>query len=189
MFKKIIKLIVVFLTGLIIITGLYFSYNWITGNFHTVSAKQAYRSKQLSKKQLEHYIKKYDIKSVLNLRGAEPGIKWYEDETAIGKAYGVEYYDVGISAMVLPEDKNMSEIINILKSAPRPILIHCLGGADRTGLVSAIWKIVIDKESKEEASKQLSVFYGHMPFGKARAMDRWLATHNINSDTDEITKF
>ncbi|MDD5021608.1 MAG: tyrosine-protein phosphatase [Endomicrobiaceae bacterium] len=188
MIKKITKLIILFFTCLIIITGLYFSYNWISGNFHTITIKQAYRSKQLSKKQFEHYIKKYDIKSILNLRGSEPGIQWYEDEIAVSKAYGVEHYDLEIHAMELPDDKDMTEIINILKSAQRPILIHCLGGADRSGLVSAIWKIVIEKESKEKASKQLSVFYGHMPFGRARAMDRWLAKYRIDSDSGKIIK-
>jgi hypothetical protein len=27
-----------------------------------------------------------------------------------------------------------------------------------------------------------------MPFGKARAMDRWLASHKINPDTGKISK-
>lgn len=138
-----------------------------------MTAGKAYRSKQLNKKQFDCYIKKYGIKSILNLRGDEPGAKWYEDEIKISSYYGIKHYDFELPAMFEPEEKDILQIINILKTAPKPILIHCLGGADRSGLISAIWKIVIDKEPKNKASKQLSFWYGHMPFGKATAMDRW----------------
>jgi len=186
MFKRAVKVFLIFVIFLIGISGLYYAYNWFTGNFHTVTANEAYRSKQLNKKQLDCYINKYGIKSILNLRGDEPGAKWYEDEINISSYYGVKHYDFELPAMFEPEGKDMIQIINILKTAPKPILIHCLGGADRSGLVSAIWKIVIDKEPKEKAARQLSIFYGHMPFGKARAMDKWFYSHNIDSQTGNI---
>jgi undecaprenyl-diphosphatase len=138
-----------------------------------VTSGKAYRSKQLNKKQFDCYIKKYGIKSILNLRGDEPGAKWYEDEIKISSYYGIKHYDCELPAMFEPEEKDILRIINILKMAPKPILIHCLAVADRSGLISAIWKIVIDKEPKNKASKQLSFWYGYMPFGKATAMDRW----------------
>lgn len=188
MFKKITKFFILSLSVLFFFAGLYYSYNWFTGNFHTVTAGKAYRSKQLNKKQLEHYIKKYEIKSILNLRGSEPGKEWYENEISVSKACGVKHYDLELPAMFEPADEDIDNVINILKSAPKPVLIHCLGGADRSGLVSAIWKIAIDKEPKHKASKQLSFLYGHMPFGKARAMDRWLLSHDFNYDTGKITK-
>ncbi len=188
MFKHAVKAFLIFVIFIISIFGLYYAYNWFTGNFHVVTANEAYRSKQLNKKQLDCCINKYAIKSILNLRGDEPGAKWYEDEINISSYYGIKHYDFELPAMFEPEEKDMIQIINILKTAPKPMLIHCLGGADRSGLVSAIWKIVIDKESKEKAARQLSIFYGHMPFGKARAMDRWLATRDIDENTCEIKK-
>jgi undecaprenyl-diphosphatase len=188
-FKNIVKIFIVIFSVLVLSLGTYFAYNlMISGNFHTVTLKQAYRSKQLNKNQFEYYIKKYGIKSILNLRGSEQGVEWYEDEMSISRTYNVKHYDLELPAMTEPDAKDIEEIIKILKLAPRPILIHCLGGADRSGLISAIWQIVINKKTKNIASKQLSFWYGHMPFGKARAMDRWLASHRIDSDSGKITR-
>lgn len=188
MLKRITRIVIIILCLMLFITGIYFAYTWLTGNFHTITIGQAYRSRQLDKKKFEHYIQKYNIKSILNLRGDEPGAKWYEDEINISKAYGIMHYDLELPALKEPEDKDIEKIIQFFKSAPKPILIHCLGGSDRSGLIAAIWKIVIEKETKSEADNQLSILYGHMPFGKARAMDRWLASHNIDADNGKITK-
>ena len=38
---------------------------------------------------------------------------------------------------------------------------------------AAMWKLYVDKESMSEARKQLSIFYGHIPFGPTSAMDEF----------------
>lgn len=187
--KKIIKIITVSLCLMLSVTGIYFAYNnWLTGNFHTVTTGQAYRCRQPDKKRLNSYIKKYKIKSILNLRGDEPGAEWYEDEIKVSKENNIIRLDLELPALKEPEDKDIETIIKFLKTAPRPVLIHCLGGSDRSGLISAVWKTVIEKTPRFEAEKQLSILYGHMPFGKARAMDRWFASRKIDSDTGKISK-
>lgn len=40
--------------------------------------------------------------------------------------------------------RESEEIINILKAAERPILLHCRNGADRSGLVSAVYVAAIE---------------------------------------------
>jgi predicted ATPase len=40
-------------------------------------------------------------------------------------------------------------------------------------MAAAIWKVVVDKEPKSVAEKQLSIFYGHLPIGKTTAMDHF----------------
>jgi protein tyrosine/serine phosphatase len=40
-------------------------------------------------------------------------------------------------------------------------LVHCAGGADRTGEASALWVLEIQKKSKKIAKQQLSLKYGH----------------------------
>ena len=82
----------------------------------------------------------------------------------------------------MPKDKDMQTLLDIFKTAPRPVLIHCLGGSDRTGLASTLWKIVINKEDKKKSSKHMMFFYGHMPFGKARVLDKWLWSREISAD-------
>ena len=69
-------------------------------------------------------------------------------------------------------------LIGLQKDAPRPVLIHCKTGADRSGLAAAMWKVVVDKEPKSEAAKELSFWYGHIPIGKTIAMDQFLKNWN-----------
>ncbi|MGO9611667.1 MAG: hypothetical protein ACLPX5_01335 [Dissulfurispiraceae bacterium] len=57
-------------------------------------------------------------------------------------------------------------------------LIHCKTGADRSGLVAAMWKTLIDKEPKDEAARQLSILYGHLSIGDTAAMDDFFEKWN-----------
>ncbi|MGD1076333.1 MAG: tyrosine-protein phosphatase [Thermodesulfovibrionales bacterium] len=147
-------------------------------NFHPIKVGEAYRSAQMDGGGLKFFIDKYHIKSILNLRGAKADEKWYIDEMKVSSKYNVIHYDVSLSAYSEPTLKETEVLMGIFKSAPRPILIHCQAGADRTGLAAAIWKVIIVKEAKMEAGKQLSIFYGHMSLGPASAMDhffeKWL---------------
>ena len=70
--------------------------------------------------------------------------------------------------------KRAAELVAILRTAPRPILIHCRSGADRTGLASVIYLARIAKVDEETAERQLSLRFGHVgiPFlSPAYAMD------------------
>ena len=50
----------------------YFLYMEEQENFHTVREGGAYRSAKLDRDEIEYYIKKYHIKSILNLLGDHP---------------------------------------------------------------------------------------------------------------------
>jgi undecaprenyl-diphosphatase len=143
-------------------------------NFHEVSKGKLYRSRQLNAKKLDFYIHKYGIKTVINLRGSQPDEKWYEEEIAEVKKNEVQHYDFNLSATRYVPHNFLDSIIEIASAAPKPILVHCKAGADRTGLFCAVWQYEIDENQPEIASKQLSLSYGHIPFliwKKTEAMD------------------
>lgn len=168
-----IAIILIFLSGLA-----FYIYIEERGNFHAITHGQAYRSAQLDKDELEYYIKKYNIRSIINLRGDHPNKDWYIEEKQISLKNNLNFYSLRLSSSREPDDEDIDKLINIFKEAPRPVLIHCRAGADRSGLAAAIWKVVIDKEPKSIAKKQLSIFYGHLPFGKTSAMDRFFDKWN-----------
>ena len=150
------------------------------GNFHTITFGEAYRSAQLDNDELAYYIKKYQIKSILNLRGKNPAETWYVDELNFSLKNNVAHYDISLSAYLAPRADDIRNLIDIFKRAPRPLLMHCQAGADRSGLVAAMWKVVVDKESKTEADKQLSILYGHLSIGSASVMDNFFQNWNPN---------
>jgi hypothetical protein len=61
-----------------------------------------------------------------------------------------------------------------MSTLPKPMLIHCWGGADRTGLASALYLYGVKHQGSDQAAEQLSWRYGHLPYlwwSKTRAMD------------------
>jgi protein tyrosine/serine phosphatase len=61
----------------------------------------------------------------------------------------------------------------VLREAPKPLLIHSKSGADRVGLAAAIFQYAIAARTADEAGRQLSIRYGHLPFilQETEAMD------------------
>ncbi len=141
------------------------------GNFHPITPGEAYRSGQLDGDQLAHYVSLYNIKSILNLRGKHSGTDWYEEELAASVKLNLMHYDITLSATHELTGDEARQLVDIFKTAPRPILIHCAAGADRSGLAAAMWKVVVDGEPKAEAIKQLSILYGHIALSETHAMN------------------
>ncbi len=133
-------------------------------NFHTVQPGVLYRSAQLSPLFLEAMIKKHDIKTIINLRGNNEQKKWWQKEKKLAEKLGVTFYSIPMSAARLPNKQNLLNLLTIYQTAQRPILIHCYGGADRTGEAAALWVLEQQKKDKKTALKQLSLRYGHMRF-------------------------
>lgn len=142
-------------------------------NFRHITEGQAYRSAQLDGEELKYHINRHGIKSILNLRGEFPDEQWYIEEKRISRDHNVKHYDVELSAYQEPTPEATRTIMEFIRYAPRPVLIHCQAGADRTGLVAAMWKATVNGESRKDAARQLSVWYGHMPFGDVMAMDNF----------------
>jgi len=158
--------------------GIYLAGLQLTGNIHTVEPGALYRSAQLGEGALADVIDDYHIKSVINLRGAVPQASWYRSEIAVSTARGVVHYDLPLSANSLVDPATMARISALLRSAPKPVLIHCQSGADRSGLVAALYEYAIAARPLEDAQEQLSLLYGHFPYlwSHTGAMDKSFET-------------
>ncbi len=163
-----------FLAVAAIAFGGYIAYLQLSGNFHEVIAGQFYRSGQPSAAQLDRYIKDHGIRTVINLRGENLDAPWYQQELAQSQSLGITHIDFGMSAgkaLTMPQTE---QLISLLRDAPKPILVHCQGGADRSGLVSVIYMQQVAHIDEDVAEEQLSPLYGHvaLPFlSRSYAMD------------------
>jgi protein tyrosine phosphatase (PTP) superfamily phosphohydrolase (DUF442 family) len=143
------------------------------GNFHAVEAGVLYRSAQPDRDHLVAAARQHGIKSVLNLRGRNPGSRWYDEEVEASRELGLAHYDYSISAKRLVTPQQIAEILDIIRQAPKPLLIHCKSGSDRAGLVSALYRFSLAGATAEDADRELSLIYGHFPYLTSRsgAMD------------------
>ena len=146
----------------------------VPGNFRVVTKNVLYRSGQLDEKQLERYVREYKIRSILNLRGENKYDGWYQMEKFFAVRNDIAHYDYAMSSREWFPGWKVDQVLKIMKEAPKPLLIHCQAGADRSGLIAAAWKYAVEGESPKQAAGQLSVFYGHFPFfgSDTVAMDR-----------------
>jgi protein tyrosine phosphatase (PTP) superfamily phosphohydrolase (DUF442 family) len=149
--KILLSTIAIILIAAAILAYLYFH------NFHTVVPDAVYRSNQLTKTEFAKAIETHHIKTIINLRRDYPA-DWYNDEMAISQEKGVKHEDVGMGAYSLPDPAVLAQLVKTLETAEKPILIHCQGGSDRSGLASAIVLILNGETSLSAVNRQTSYF-------------------------------
>ena len=131
------------------------------GNFHPVIPGELYRSAQPSPDRIAAYQQQFGIKTIVNLRGGKKGKAWYDDELAVTRRLSIVHVDYRMSSSHEFSQKKAAELLAILRTAEKPILIHCQSGADRTGLVAALYIAQIAQLGEEAAEEQMSIRYGH----------------------------
>lgn len=150
-------------TGLLLVVTIGFlAYLQYSGNFHTVAEGEVYRAAQMKPEQLGRWQAQHGIASVLNLRGENTGKDWYDAEIAAADQLGIQHIDFRMSASRKLTRDEITNLVQIMRDAPKPMLIHCQAGADRTGLASAIYVGWIKGLGESAAEWQLSLRYGHI---------------------------
>ncbi len=157
------------------IAGVSFIEKWFD-NFYAVEQGKLYRSAQLSARKFAHYIKKFHIKSIINLRGKNPTQGWWQKEKASVQQFGALLFDIPMSACRFSSKHEIAQLLALYDYAPKPILIHCYSGADRSGEAAALWALDQQGTNKRNALKQLSFKYWHLRSKhphKAKLIRQW----------------
>jgi protein tyrosine/serine phosphatase len=147
--------------GLVAGVGGYLGYLHASGNFHTVVTDEVYRSAQVTPERLASYKAEHGIRSVLNLRGAAPGEDWYKAEVDAAADLGLAHVDFAMSASVELTPEDSARLIAVMRDMPKPMLVHCRHGSDRTGLAMALYLAAVTGVDEEVAEGQLSLWFGH----------------------------
>ena len=128
-------------------------------NFHKVN-KNLYRSGQPDEDELESLHTFNGIRSVLNLRENNSD----QDEiAAVNKRWNhaITLYEIPLDTGKITEE-DLYKILTVIRDAPKPLLIHCWHGSDRTGCAVAAYRIVFENWSVEDAiSELMKPEYGH----------------------------
>ncbi len=113
-------------------------------NFYKIDDK-VYRSAQPDRKGFQE-LKALGVRNVLSFRD------YHSDDD--GKDSGLNLYRVKMEAGDITTAK-VVEALRIIRNSEGPVLIHCWHGSDRTGLVSAMYRMVFQGWSKDEAIDEL----------------------------------
>lgn len=120
-----------------------------------VKPGELYRSNQLVHWDMEDAITVHGIKTVINLRGENPNEKWWRQEKAVMDKHGINFVNIPMGAKTIPSRENLIALLETFKHAPRPILIHCQAGVDRTGEAVAIYEMTQWNRPKDKARRSI----------------------------------
>jgi protein tyrosine phosphatase (PTP) superfamily phosphohydrolase (DUF442 family) len=148
----------------------------INSNFHEVVKGKIYRSGQPRPEQLCSWVNRYNIKTIINLRG--PKAPHAADEAQLAKELNVRIVFIELSAYKLITCEQFNELLNVLETAQQPVLIHCKSGIDRAGTISTLAAWVVGGKDFETAERQM-----YLPPGPWKR--RWFVSPHI-SDTLEM---
>lgn len=125
---------------------------------------ELYRSPQLRPRRFDPAVQEFGFRSVVSVRGGNPTRPWYARQQIICLERDAVFHSVRLRATTLPSPVQLNLLTRIFDSTPRPMLIHCRGGADRTGLAAAIFLHLHSGLTLGEArTETLNWRYRHVP--------------------------
>ena len=78
------------------------------------------------------------------------------DERAEAKRLGLDFISIPLDVFRAPSDDSLQTFIDLVKKPNRePMFIHCLHGRDRTGLMTALYRVHCDGWDVEKAYEEM----------------------------------
>jgi len=129
-------------------------------------------------------------------RGAQPSVAGFRELAALGvhtvldlaggaddryAADGtVKLLHVPMSAWGLHDDLVLKALRIMTAPENRPLMVHCAHGADRTGALVALYRVVVQGWTKEQAVREMNEG-GYHHNGLFRNLDRYVMGANIDA--------
>ena len=117
-------------------------------------------------------LEKLGVKAVLDVESPA-------DDVA-AKGTKLKLYHVPMTAFGLRDDRVLEAMRILSDPANRPIVIHCRLGADRTGAMMALYRVVVEGWSKADAIREMNEGgYHHSSFWKN--LDQYVAAVDVDA--------
>ncbi|MCU0958945.1 MAG: tyrosine-protein phosphatase [Pirellulaceae bacterium] len=111
-------------------------------------SEQLYRSAQPTAQGMQN-LQRMGVKTIVSLRS------FHSDRDEIGTT-PLEYEHIFMKAWH-PERKEVVRFLQLATDPQRtPVLVHCQHGADRTGTMCALYRIVVQGWTKDEAIREMT---------------------------------
>lgn len=126
---------------------------------------------------------KIGIKTIVNLRG-DGDNSFYRFEEEAAQRNGVTLVNFIINSREAPLRETVLAAKDLFAGIAYPALMHCKSGADRAGLMSALYLHFRKGLPIAEAKRQLSLRWGHVKQAKTGILDFFLQAYlDFNAGT------
>jgi protein tyrosine/serine phosphatase len=168
----------------------------INHNFETITEGKVYKSGVIPPNEIEAYVKKYHIKSIVDLRFPGTGdlvnnpeipAELTAEKEAIAKIPGVNYFNDGSDQV--PKQENLNIFFKIMDDKTNyPVLIHCYHGVGRAEMYSALYRIEYEKMDKDEARTSTRFWTKWSSFDLGKPKGDYLHTYKTRKEKAEEKK-
>jgi protein tyrosine/serine phosphatase len=95
------------------------------------------------------------VKTVIDLTGDDG----QADETRLVSAAGMKYFHIPMTTHVAPTTTQVDQFLTIVND-PRnqPVYVHCVGGSHRTGVMTAVYRMINDHWRADRAFAEMKTF-------------------------------
>ncbi len=152
-------------------------------NLHEV-APGFYRSAQPVPHQLERFARNGG-RTVVYLRGGREHGSW-QLEQEVCERLGLKLEEFVVRSRGAPEREEMLGARAFFARLEKPVLVHCKSGADRAGFTAALYKLLVENVSADEALKQLSWRYGHFRHARTGVLDAFFERYRDEGEARGI---
>lgn len=193
--NKILKIVLVVLGIAAIIWGKSYFYDYkINHNLKVISEGKVYKSGVIPPDDIANFVKKHNIKSIIDLRFPGTGDEVNNPEIpkeliaekeAAAKIKGLNYFNIGSDQVPKPE--NLEAFFKVMDNkANYPVLIHCFHGVGRAEMYSAIYRIEYENWDRDEARKETRFLTKFSAFDLGKPKGDYL--HNYVKRKDKAKK-
>ena len=126
------------------------------------------------------------FRTILNLRGVQPGKAYYDLEHWAAKKHGLTVIDLGWGSREAPFVERIERLAEVFATIEYPAFMHCKSGSDRAGIVAVLYLILHEGWAVEDALAHLSLKYGHVKQGKTGMLDHFFQLYLDRKAKDPI---
>ena len=149
-------------------------------NAATVVPGKVYRSNHPAPFRLARLARRYDARSLVNLRGHRRcGSDALSREAA--SRLGLLHVDMAFESRGAPHRERVLRFAGLYPGLAFPVLMHCKSGADRAGLASGL-AILFEGGTTTEALRQLSWRYGHFRRSRTGILDAFFLRYREQAE-------
>ena len=123
-------------------------------NFHKIN-ENLYRGGQPSAEGIRR-LATLGIKTIINFRDMREKVR---REKELAQNHGLRFINLHLSNWFASNDEEIHAIIEVIRNPElQPVFIHCKRGADRTGTIVAVYRMLFDGWTDKQANREAKKF-------------------------------
>jgi protein tyrosine/serine phosphatase len=132
-----------------------------------------YRSGQLKPSHFDDVLRRYRIRTVVQLNPSEEN-EWEETHA---RQIGADLVRVAMPGTGWGETADFDRVLKLIRDPARqPVLVHCAAGANRTGMVSALFRMMDEGWTHADAVREM----------ESKGFDRRVNLPKLLEDVQEV---